>query len=379
MNLGEEKQMIVDTAAAFTRDHLKPNAKRWDRSGALDRQTLQNLGELGFGAIYARENNGGSGLSRFHAVLIFEQLSRGCVSHAAFLSIYNMATWMVDQFAGDAVQEKFVPKMAAGEKLASYCLTEPNAGSDAASLRTSAVRDGQDYVLNGSKVFISGAGFSDLYLVMARTSNDGARGISAFIVEASASGLSFGKQESKMGWRAQPTATVLFDDCRVPSMNRIGDEGDGFKIAMSGLDGGRLNIAACSLGGAQEALERAVAYSRDRVQFGRPISDFQALQFKLADMETELQAARALLYAAANKLDEGDALASKFCAMAKRFVTDVGSMVANHALQIHGGYGYLEEYEIERIVRDLRVHQILEGTNEIMRLIIARHLIAERP
>ncbi|MEM6626596.1 MAG: acyl-CoA dehydrogenase family protein [Pseudomonadota bacterium] len=379
MVLTDEQQMIVDTASAFSREQLRPNAEIWDREKRLDRDTLKALAELGLGAIYAREEFGGSGLGRLDAALVFEHLSKGCVSHASFLSIHNMATWMTDTFGDEDLRSRFIPKMASCEMIASYCLTEPGAGSDAASLKTSAKADGNShYVLNGAKVFISGGGFSDVYLVMARTSEDGARGVSAFLVEAGTPGLSFGKNEEKMGWRAQPTAMVNFDECRVPAANRIGPEGEGFKYAMAGLDGGRLNIAACSLGGAQDALDRALDYAQERKQFGQAISDFQAIQFKLADMETELQAARTLLYTAAAKLDDKTPDATKFCAMAKRFVTDTGFKVANDALQIHGGYGYLADYEVERIVRDLRVHQILEGTNEIMRVIISRAMLDAR-
>lgn len=375
MTLSEEQLMIVDMAASYSSDQLRPNAEKWDREKHMDRPVLRAMAELGFGGIYTREEHGGSALGRWDAVLIFEQLSKGCVSHASFLSIHNMATWMVDAFGDDNLRRRFVPKLTQAELIASYCLTEPGAGSDAASLKTRAVKDGDDYVLNGAKVFISGAGFSDVYLVMARTSDDGAKGVSAFLVENGTPGLSFGKNEEKMGWRAQPTAMVNFDDCRVPASNRIGPEGQGFKYAMAGLDGGRLNIAACSLGGAQDALDRALVYSKDRKQFGKSISDFQATQFKLADMEIELQAARALLYQAASRLDAKTPDASKMCAAAKRFVTDTGFKVANDALQIHGGYGYLADYEVERIVRDLRVHQILEGTNEIMRVIVSRAML----
>ncbi|MEM6555592.1 MAG: acyl-CoA dehydrogenase family protein [Pseudomonadota bacterium] len=375
MQLSEEQQIMSDMAAAFMRDHLRPNAQEWDETAMLDREMLKSLSELGFGGIYTSERYGGSGLSRFEAVLIFEQLAKGCISHATFLSIHNMATWMVDRFASDALRSEFIPRLATADLIASYCLTEPGSGSDAASLKTSAVRDGDDYVLNGSKVFISGAGFSDLYLAMARTSNEGANGISAFLIEKGTPGLSFGKNERKMGWKAQPTAMVMFDDCRVPERHRIGPEGDGFKYAMAGLDGGRLNIAACSLGGAQDAFDRALSYAQEREQFGRALVEFQANQFKIADMETDLQAARALLYGAAQKLDENASDATRACAMAKRFVTDTGFKVANEALQMHGGYGYLAEYDVERIVRDLRVHQILEGTNEIMRVIISRSLL----
>ncbi len=373
--LTEEQTMIVDMASGFARDQMRPNSARWDEEGNLDRGALEALCELGFGGIYTGEEHGGAGLGRLDAVLIFEQLSIGDVSHATFLSIHNMATWMIDSFADDALRARYVPDLTAGRKIASYCLTEPGAGSDAASLKTSAKRDGDEYVLNGAKVFISGAGFSDVYVVMARTSDDGARGVSTFVVEKDTPGLSFGKKEMKMGWRAQPTAMVNFDDCRIPASNRVGEEGKGFKFAMSGLDGGRLNIAAGALGGAQDAMDRAMAYAKERQQFGKPISDFQATQFKLADMETELQASRSLLYTAARKLDDKAPDATKFCAMAKRFVTDTCFKVANDALQIHGGYGYLADYEVERIVRDLRVHQILEGTNEIMRVIVSRELL----
>ncbi|MEL7190653.1 MAG: acyl-CoA dehydrogenase family protein [Pseudomonadota bacterium] len=375
MILTEEQTLIADMAQNFAADQLRPHAERWDREKMLDRGVLEALSELGFGGLYAQEEHGGSGLNRLDAVLIFEQLSKGCVSHATFLSIHNMATWMVDRFGGSSLRETFVPSLVSGQKIASYCLTEPGAGSDAAGLKTRVDKSGESYVLNGSKIFISGAGFSDVYVVMARTSDNGARGISAFVVENGTPGLSFGKNEEKMGWRAQPTAVVSFDGCEIPASNRIGAEGDGFKYAMAGLDGGRLNIAACSLGGAQDALDRALSYARERKQFDRAIADFQAIQFKLADMETELQAARSLLYQAAAKLDAKAPDASQFCAMAKRFVTDIGFRVANEALQIHGGYGYLADYEVERIVRDLRVHQILEGTNEIMRVIISRALI----
>jgi hypothetical protein len=375
--LTEEQSLISETAAKFTADMLRPNSARWEEERTLDRSVLEALGELGFGGIYLTEDLGGSGLSRFDAVLIFEQLSKGDISHATFLSIHNMAGAMIDKFASEELRQHYIPKFASCELIASYCLTEPGSGSDAASLRTRAVRDGDDYVLNGSKMFISGAGFSDVYVVMARTSDDGARGISTFIVEKGTEGLSFGKKEEKMGWHAQPTAVVSFDNCRIPATNRVGNEGDGFKYAMAGLDGGRLNIAAASLGGAQEALERALAYAKDRKQFGKAIADFQATQFKLADMDIELSAARALLYTAAQKLDAGAPDASKACASAKRFVTDTGFKVANDALQIHGGYGYLREYEVERIVRDLRVHQILEGTNEIMRVIVSRDLLKD--
>ncbi|MEO1658408.1 MAG: acyl-CoA dehydrogenase family protein [Pseudomonadota bacterium] len=377
MPLTEEQHMIVDTAAGFTRDRLRPNAARWEEEKNLDRDILKELGGLGFGGIYTREDIGGSALTRLDAVLVFEELAKGCISHSTFLSIHNMATWMVDNFARDDLRSAYGPQLTAVDLIASYCLTEPGAGSDAASLKTSAKRDGDDYVLNGAKAFISGAGFSDVYIVMARTGDNGPKGISCFLVEKDTPGLSFGKAEKKMGWHAQPTRMVMFDDCRIPERNRLGEEGEGFTFAMKGLDGGRLNIAAASLGGAEEAINRALAYAQERSQFGSAIADFQATQFKLADMATEIEAGRELLYEAARKLDARDPGATSSCAMAKRFVTDMAFKVANDALQIHGGYGYLADYEVERIVRDLRVHQILEGTNEVMRVIISRKLLSD--
>jgi len=373
--LTEDQNLIAETALSFAKEKLAPNAARWEDEGRLDRPTLEELASLGFGGIYCKEEHGGSGLTRLDATLIFEQLSRGCISTASFLSIHNMSAWMVDSFASPELRARYVPKLASMELVASYCLTEPGAGSDAGSLRSSARKDGNSrYILNGTKTFISGATFSDAYVVMARTGDDGPGGVSCFLVEKNAPGLSFGKLEHKMGWRAQPTAQVIMEDCEVPAENLVGKEGQGFRIAMMGLDGGRLNISACSLGGATEAFERALLYSRDRKQFGKAIFDFQATQFKLADMAIELEASRVFLREAAAHLDAKAPDATKFCAMAKRFVTDICFKVANDALQIHGGYGYLSEYEIERIVRDLRVHQILEGTNEIMRVIIAREL-----
>ncbi|MGK2284586.1 acyl-CoA dehydrogenase family protein [Pedomonas sp. V897] len=373
--LSEDRIMIQDMARKFASERLRPNAMRWDEEKTLDRDVLQEAGSLGFGAIYAREDVGGSALTRLDAALIFEALSAGDVSHAAFLSIHNMATWMIDTYGNEEQRQKWVPRLAPLELIASYCLTEPSSGSDAASLRTRAERDGDHYVLNGSKAFISGAGFSDIYVVMVRTGEPGPKGISTLVVEKDTPGLSFGANEKKMGWNAQPTGIVNFDNCRVPVANRLGEEGQGFKIAMSGLDGGRINIGACSLGGAQEALDRAVEYAKTRQQFGRAIADFQVNQFKLADMATELEAARLLLYRAASALDAGDPAKTRLSAMAKRLATDTGFRVANEALQIHGGYGYLKDYEIERIVRDLRVHQILEGTNEIMRVVISREML----
>lgn len=373
--LTEDQTLIVDTARAFAQERLRPNAKRWEEEG-LDRAVLQELAALGFAGIYVREDVGGSGLTRHDAALIFEELSRGCVATAAFLSIHNMCSWMIDSFASEEQRKAVLPKLVTMEKIASYCLTEPGAGSDAGALRTSAKPDGNaHYVLNGAKAFISGASFSDLYVVMCRTGEDGPKGVSAVMVDNGTKGLSFGKLEEKMGWRAQPTAIVNFEDCRVPVENRIGPEGEGFKYAMRGLDGGRLNIAACALGGAQDALDRTLTYVRERKQFNKRIADFQNTQFTLADMATDLAASRALLHLAAKKLDAKAPDATQYCAMAKRFVTDTAFKVADQALQLHGGYGYLADYEVERIVRDLRVHRILEGTNEIMRVIISREML----
>ncbi|MEN9855749.1 MAG: hypothetical protein RLZZ157_875 [Pseudomonadota bacterium] len=373
-HLTDDQKLIVDTARGFATKRLAPFAMDWEAAGTLDRQTLVDLASLGFAGIYVGEDVGGSGLSRLDAAIIFEELARGDVSHAAFLSIHNMASWMIDRFGDQTQRQLYLPRLATMELIASYCLTEPNSGSDAASLTTRAVRDGDDYVLNGTKAFISGAGFSDLYVVMARTGEGGPKGISTFLVEKGTKGLSFGKPEKKMGWHAQPTAQIMFDNCRIKDTQRLGAEGAGFSFAMKGLDGGRLNIAACSLGGAQDAFARAFAYAQERQQFGKPLWDFQTMQFKLADMATQLEAARVFLHHAARALDAATPDATKLCAMAKRLVTDTGFGVANDALQIHGGYGYLRDYQVERIVRDLRVHQILEGTNEVMRVIIAREL-----
>lgn len=373
--LTEDQALIVDTARAFAFDRLRPNAARWEQEG-LDRAVLQELAALGFAGIYVREDVGGSGLTRLDAALIFEELSRGCIATAAFVSIHNMCSWMIDAFGSEEQRRKWLPKLTRMEAIASYCLTEPGSGSDAAALRATAKADGNaHYLINGAKAFISGAGFSDLYVVMCRTGEAGPKGVSTMLIESGADGLSFGKAEDKMGWRAQPTAIVNFENCRIPVENRIGPEGDGFRYAMQGLDGGRLNIAACALGGAQDAFDRALSYVKERKQFGKAIADFQNTQFTLADMETDLAASRALLHQAARKLDAKAGDASKFCAMAKRFVTDAAFKVADQALQLHGGYGYLADYEVERIVRDLRVHRILEGTNEIMRVIVARELL----
>lgn len=376
-SLNEDQRAIQEMARTFTADMITPEAHKWDEDKVWPVEVAKAAGELGFGSIYVSEEGGGCGLSRVESVLIFEQLSQGCPSTAAMISIHNMATWMIDCFGNDEQRERFVGDLATLQKMASYCLTEPGAGSDAASLKTKAVKDGDEYVLNGAKAFISGGGESDVYVVMARTSDDGAKGISCFVVEKDTPGLSFGAQEKKMGWHSQPTSAVMFDDCRIPATNLVGEEGQGFKIAMQGLDGGRLNIAACSLGGAQRALDEAITYTKDRKQFGRAIADFQATQFRLADMATELEAARLLLYSAAQKVTNKAHDAASAAAMAKRFVTDVGFDVTNASLQLHGGYGYLQDYPIERILRDLRVHQILEGTNEIMRVVISRALLKD--
>ncbi len=373
--LSEEQVMIQDMAKRFAADQLAPHTSEWDETKYFPVDVIKQTAELGFAGIYVGEEVGGSALGRLDAALIFEQLSYGDVSTAAFISIHNMASWMIDRFGADEQRKTWLPKLTSMELIASYCLTEPGSGSDAAAMKTTAVRDGDEYVLNGSKQFISGAGTSDVYVLMAKTSDEGARGVSAFIIPLGTPGLSFGANEKKMGWNSQPTRQVLLDDVRIPVANRIGEEGHGFKFAMAGLDGGRLNIAACSLGGAQRALDKALDYARERQQFGQPIANFQAIQFKLADMETELQAARVMLYEAAAKLDAKAPDATRWCAMAKRFVTDTGFKIANDALQIHGGYGYLAEYGIEQIVRDLRVHQILEGTNEIMRVIVSRDML----
>ncbi|MDJ1158948.1 isobutyryl-CoA dehydrogenase [Chelatococcus sp. SYSU_G07232] len=373
--LTEEQIAIRDMARGFADEKLAPEAVRWDEEKHFPVDVMREAAALGMGGVYVREDVGGSGLSRLDAALIFEALATGCPTISAYISIHNMATWMIDRYGSDEQRHRFVPKLATMEHLASYCLTEPGAGSDAAALKTRAVRDGDSYVVNGVKQFISGAGTADIYVVMLRTGEGGAAGISTLVVEKDTPGLSFGANERKMGWNAQPTRQVIFEDCRVPVANRLGEEGAGFKIAMAGLDGGRLNIGACSLGGAQAALEKSIAYMAERKAFGKRLSDFQALQFKLADMATELEAARTFLWRAAAALDAKALDATRLCAMAKRIATDTGFEVANAALQLHGGYGYLADYGLEKIVRDLRVHQILEGTNEIMRLIVARSLV----
>jgi hypothetical protein len=375
--LDEQQRAIQDMAAQFAVDKLAPHAAEWDRTSHFPVDVMREAAGLGFAGIYVREDVGGSALTRLDAALIFEALSRGCTSTASFISIHNMASWMIDTYGTEEQRQKYLPDLTSMKKIASYCLTEPGSGSDAASLRTKAVKEGDEYVLNGGKAFISGAGVSDIYVCMVRTGGEGAKGISCLIIEKDMPGVSFGADEKKMGWKSQPTRQVMFEDARVPAANLLGAEGQGFKIAMSGLDGGRLNIGACSLGTARGALETARAYMKEREQFGRPLADFQALQFKLADMATELEAARLLLLQAAVKVDAKTHDATMFAAMAKRFATDTGFRVANEALQIHGGYGYLNDYPLERHVRDLRVHQILEGTNEIMRVIIARELLKE--
>ena len=375
--LTEEQTLIQDMAKNFAATELAPHSAKWDEEKFLDRSVFAKAAELGFLGIYTGDEHGGTGLSRLDSALVFEQLAAGDVSHTAMMTIHNMATWMIDRYGDDAVRAKYVPRLTAGELIASYCLTEPGAGSDAASLTTKAVRDGDEYILNGTKTFISGAGWSDVYVVMARTSDNGAKGVSTFVIEKDTPGLSFGANEKKMGWNAQPTAQVIMEDCRIPTENRVGAEGDGFKFAMSGLDGGRINIGACSLGGAQKALDASLQYTIERKQFGKSISDFQNTQFMLADMATELEASRMMIYRAADMLDKKLPNAGAACAMAKRFCTDMCSKIANDALQLHGGYGYLSEYEIEQIVRDLRVHQILEGTNQIMRMIVSRSLLRQ--
>ncbi len=372
--LTEDQRAIEDAARRFSQARLAPFASQWDAKEYFPVDALREAAALGFAGIYVKGDVGGSEMSRLDAAIVMEELSAGCTSTAAFISIHNMASWMIDRFGNDEQRKRLLPAMTTMEKIASYCLTEPGSGSDAASLKTKAVKDGDHYVLNGGKAFISGAGVSDIYVCMVRTGEDGPKGVSCLVVEKGMPGLSFGKKERKMGWNSQPTAQVLFDNCRVPVANRIGAEGEGFRIAMMGLDGGRINIGACSVGTARAALEEALAYTKDRKQFGRAIADFQASQFKLADMATELEASRLMIRAAADALDRRDPRATMLCAMAKRFATDTGFKVANDALQLHGGYGYLKDFPAERHVRDLRVHQILEGTNEIMRVIVAREL-----
>jgi alkylation response protein AidB-like acyl-CoA dehydrogenase len=372
--LSDEQTAIRDMARGFGRERIAPFALAWEAEG-IPRDVLAEAGALGFAAMYVPEELGGAGLARLDAVLVFEALAEACPAVSAFISIHNMCAWMVARWGSEAARGRYLPSLVALERYCAYCLTEPGSGSDAAALRTRATRTNAGWALSGTKAFISGGGFADLYLVMARSGGDGPKGISAFLVEAPSPGLSFGAQERKMGWRAQPTAQVQLDECPVPADSLLGVEGDGFRYAMAGLDGGRLNIAAAALGGAQAALDRALGYTGERRAFGHTLDKFQALQFRLADMATELEAGRLMVRRAAAALDARDPEATKLCAMAKRFGTDAGFEVANQALQLHGGYGYLSEYGIEKIVRDLRVHQILEGTNEIMRLIVARKMI----
>ena len=376
-DLTDEQRAIQDTARRFTAEAITPHAALWDVKCVFPRATVKAAADLGFGAICASTEQGGSGLGRFEAALIMEAMAYGCPSTSAFISIHNMAGWMIDSFGSAALKVKYLPSLVTCDRLASYCLTEPDSGSDAAALKTRAVKDGNFYVVTGSKAFISGAGENEIYLAMVRAGGEGPKGISCLVIEKDMKGVTFGAQERKLGWHSQPTAQVHFDHVRVPVENLVGAEGEGFRIAMMGLDGGRINIAACSLGGAQRCLDETVAYTRTRRQFDQPIAEFQATQFTLADMETGLQAARALLYLAADKVTAGTPDATRFSAMAKRFVTDTCMQVADRALQLHGGYGYLKDFPIERIYRDLRVHSILEGTNEIMRVIIARELLRQ--
>jgi alkylation response protein AidB-like acyl-CoA dehydrogenase len=377
--LSEDQAAFRDVASAFAAEHIAPFAAQWDEDEVFPRDVLKAAAELGFAGLYVRDDVGGSGLSRMDAAIVFEALANACPSTSAFLSIHNMASWMIDAYGSDDQRKRFLPGLTAMDLVASYCLTEPGSGSDAAALKTKAVRDGDHYVLNGSKAFISGGGVSDCYVTMVRTGEAGPDGISCIVVEKDTAGLSFGAKERKLGWHSQPTAMVNFEDCRVPVDNLIGEEGIGFKIAMAGLDGGRINIAACSLGAADASLALALDYVNERQQFGRRLAEFQALQFRLADMATELEASRLLLYKAAVKLDEKSPDATRLAAMAKRKATDIGFWVVNEALQLHGGYGYLRDFPLERYLRDLRVHQILEGTNEIMRVIIARDLLRRWP
>ena len=376
--LSDEQTAIFDMAHAFGQDQIAPHARQWEADGTIPKSLWPQVGELGFGGLYVSEDAGGAGLTRLDATLVFEALSMACPSVAAFLSIHNMCARMIDMFGSDDLKSRVMPDILTMQTVLSYCLTEPGSGSDAAALKTRAETTNAGYTLNGTKAFISGGGYSDAYVVMVRTGEDGPKGISTVLVEDGTPGLSFGALEDKMGWRSQPTAQVQFDDCTVPAANLVGEEGKGFRYAMAGLDGGRLNISACSLGAAQTALDMTLDYMSERKAFGRSIDQFQALQFRLADMEIELQAARTFLRQAAWKLDTGAPDATKFCAMAKKFVTEAGSKTVNQCLQLHGGYGYLADYGIEKLVRDLRVHEILEGTNEIMRLIVARHMLSNR-
>jgi len=376
-DLNDDQRAIQEMARKFTADRITPHAGEWDEKHIFPRDVIKEAAELGFASIYVSEKSGGINLGRLEAALIMEAMAYGCPSTSAFISIHNMASWMIDRFGSDAVKGKYLPDLVTMDRMASYCLTEPSSGSDAAALKTKAVKDGDHYVLNGSKQFISGGGENEVYVVMVRTGEDGPRGISCMVVEKDMPGVTFGAQERKLGWHSQPTAQVNFEDVRVPVANLVGSEGEGFRIAMMGLDGGRLNIGACSLGGAQRCLDEAVRYTKEREQFGKAIADFQNTQFMLADMETELQAARYLLYVAAAKVTANAPDKTRFAAMAKRLATDTGSKVVNDALQLHGGYGYLMDYPVERFWRDLRVHSILEGTNQIMRMIVGRDMLRQ--
>jgi acyl-CoA dehydrogenase len=375
--LSDDQLAIQEMAQRFTADNITPFAGEWDEKHHFPRDVIQKTGELGFGAIYVSEEQGGIALGRLEAALIMEAMAYGCPATSAYISIHNMAAWMIDRFGGDEVKAKFLPQLVTMEHIASYALTEPGSGSDAAALKTTARLDGDHYVLNGTKQFISGSGYNDIYVVMVRTGEHKSKGISCLVVEKDTPGLSFGAPEKKLGWNASPTAQLIFEDCRVPVTNRVGAEGEGFRFAMAGLDGGRLNIGACSLGGAQRCLDEAVSYTKERQQFGHPVADFQNTQFMLADMATELEAARALLYLAACKVTANAPDKSRFSAMAKRLATDSGSNVVNNALQLFGGYGYLKDYPIERFWRDLRVHSILEGTNQVMRMIVGRDMLRQ--
>ena len=376
-DLNSDQKHYRDLAKSFSDKELKPNAAEWDKEAFFPKETLKKAGELGFLSLYVDTNLGGMGLGRLDASIVFEQLAQGCTSTTAFMTIHNMAIWMISKFGSEELKREWFPQLSSGEKLASYCLTEPGSGSDSASLRTTAKKDGDNFILNGSKAFISGSGATDCLVLMARTGDSGAKGISCFLIPADLPGIEYGKNEPKMGWKNQPTRLVSLTDVKVSKKNLVGEEGNGFKIAMQGLDGGRINIATCSIGTAQSALEEAQNYMNQREQFGKKISEFQTMQFKIADMVTELIAARTITRLAASKLDKNDSEATIYSAMAKRFATDVGFNVCNEALQIFGGYGYIQEYPLERYVRDVRVHQILEGTNEIMKMIIGRRMIME--
>jgi alkylation response protein AidB-like acyl-CoA dehydrogenase len=373
-DLTDDQREIQELARRFTADAITPHAAEWDEKHIFPRETIKAAAELGFASIYVSEESGGIGLGRLEAALIMEAMAYGCPATSAFISIHNMAAWMIDRFGGDDIKQRYLPDLIGMERIASYCLTEPGSGSDAAALTTTARLEGDHYIVNGTKQFISGAGENEVYVTMVRTGGEGPKGISCLVIDKDMPGVSFGANERKLGWHAQPTRQVLFDNVKVPVANRVGQEGDGFRFAMMGLDGGRLNIGACSLGGAQRCLDEAIAYTKDRQQFGKPIADFQNTQFMLADMDTELQAARYLLYVAAAKVTANAPDKTRFAAMAKRLATDTGSSVVDRALQLHGGYGYLMDYPIERFWRDLRVHSILEGTNQVMRMIVGREL-----